>query len=118
MNTHAQFTMPSIGYGTWNRDGDAAYRGVTDALEIGYRHIDTAEGYKNEEFVGKAIADSGVDRSSIFLTTKVAPESFGPKQIRPHVEASLEKLRTNQVDLLLLHYPSIQDEFAIEDYMA
>jgi 2,5-diketo-D-gluconate reductase B len=110
--------IPQIGYGTWNRKDDAAYNGVIHALEAGYRHIDTAEGYRNEEFVGKAIADSGIPRSEIFLTTKVAPESFGPGQIMPHVQTSLEKLRTDQVDLLLLHYPSIKDEFEIEDYMA
>jgi len=110
--------IPQIGYGTWNRDGDAAYEGVINALEVGYRHIDGAEGYNNEEFVGKAIAESGVARSDIFLTTKVAPESFAPGQITGHVEASLEKLRTDQVDLLLLHYPSIDDEYDIKDYMA
>lgn len=110
--------IPQIGYGTWNRDGDAAYEGVINALEVGYRHIDGAEGYGNEEFVGKAIAESGVARGDIFLTTKVAPESFAPGQIMGHVEASLEKLRTDQVDLLLLHYPSIDDEYDIKDYMA
>ncbi len=110
--------IPQIGYGTWNRDADATVEGVTNALEIGYRHIDTAEGYNNEEFVGKAIAESGVARDDIFLTTKVAPESFGPGQIMGHVQTSLEKLRTDQVDLLLLHYPSINDEYDIKDYMA
>ena len=110
--------IPQIGYGTWNRDGDAAYEGVMTALDVGYRHIDTAEGYNNEEFVGKAIAESEVPRDQIFLTTKVAPESFGPGQIMGHVETSLEKLRTDQVDLLLLHYPSIGDEYDINDYMA
>ncbi|HCQ65322.1 MAG TPA: aldo/keto reductase [Rhodobacteraceae bacterium] len=89
-----------------------------DALDIGYRHIDTAEGYNNEDFVGTALAESGVPRDEIWVTTKVAPESFGPGQVRPHVEASLEKLRLDRVDLLLLHYPSIGDEYAIEDYMA
>ena len=88
------------------------------ALEVGYRHIDTAEGYNNEEYVGKAIADSPVARDDIFLTTKVAPESFAPGQIRGHVETSLKKLGTEQVDMLLLHYPAINDEYDIEDYMA
>ena len=110
--------IPQIGYGTWNRDGDEAYNGVIWALEAGYRHIDTAEGYKNEEHVGRAIADSSIPRSDIFLTTKIAPESFAPGNILPTVKASLEKLRTDQVDLLLLHYPSIKDEYDIADYMA
>ncbi len=114
----AMTEMPQIGYGTWNRDGQAAYDGVAAALDVGYRHIDTAEGYNNEEFVGAAIAESGVARDDIWLTTKVAPESFGPGQVRGHVEASLEKLRVDQVDLLLLHYPSIGDEYDIKDYMA
>lgn len=110
--------IPQLGYGTWNRAGDDAYNGVIWALEAGYRHIDTAEGYKNEEHVGRAIAESGVARGDIFLTTKVAPESFAPGRIMGHVEVSLEKLRVDQVDLLLLHYPSIDDAYEIEDYMA
>ncbi|WP_068114770.1 aldo/keto reductase [Tropicimonas marinistellae] len=111
-------SIPQVGFGTWNRDGQDAYDGVRRALDVGYRHIDTAEGYNNEEFVGAAIAGSGIPRDEIFLTTKVAPESFGPGQIMPHVRTSLEKLRVEKVDLLLLHYPSIQDEYEIEDYMA
>lgn len=110
--------IPAIGYGTWNREGDEAYRGTLTALEAGYRHIDGAEGYRNEEFVGRAIAGSGIARDELWVTTKVAPESFAPGQIRPHVEASLEKLGVGPADLLLLHYPSINDEYAIEDYMA
>lgn len=109
--------IPQVGYGTWNREGQVAYDCVTHALEIGYRHIDTAENYNNEEPVGQAIVDSGIPRSELFLATKVAPESFGPGQLRKHVLASLEKLQTPQVDLLYLHYPSINDEYEIEDYM-
>lgn len=110
--------IPQIGYGTWNRDGQAAYDGVRRALDVGYRHIDTAEGYKNEAFVGAAIADSGIARPEIFLTTKVSPESFGPGRIMSHVRTSLDKLRVERVDLLLLHYPSIRDAYEITDYMA
>jgi len=110
--------IPQIGYGTWNRPDQECYDGVVTALEIGYRHIDTAEGYNNEEFVGKAISDSGVPRDDIWLTTKVAPESYAPGNILPTVQRSLEKLRTDQVDLLLLHWPSIKDEYDINDYMA
>lgn len=110
--------IPQIGYGTWNRPGEAGYRGALAALEAGYRHLDCAEGYENEEFVGRAIADAALPRDDLWVTTKVAPESFGPGQVRPHVEASLEKLGVGPVDLLLLHYPSIQDEFEIVDYMA
>ena len=118
MDMAAIRSIPQIGFGTWNHKCQNAYDCVRCALDVGYRHIDTAEGYGNEEFVGAAIADSGVPPGEIFLTTKVAPESFGPGQIMPHVRASLDKLRTDKVDLLLLHYPSIKDEFEIEDYMA
>jgi len=111
-------TIPNIGYGTWNRPDQQAYDGVAAALEAGYRHLDCAEGYENEEYVGRAIADAGLARDDLWVTTKVAPESFGPGQIRPHVEASLDKLGVGPVDLLLLHYPSINDEYIIEDYMA
>jgi len=110
--------MPQIGFGTWNRNGEEAYSSVTSALDAGYRHIDTAEGYRNEEFVGKAIAESGVPRADIFVTTKIAPESYAPGQIMGHVKTSLDKLRTDKVDLLLLHWPSIKDKYDIKDYMA
>jgi 2,5-diketo-D-gluconate reductase B len=110
--------IPAIGFGTWNRDGDECYRTVQDALEIGYRHIDTAEGYNNEEHVARAIAKSGVPRKDVFITTKVAPEHFGPGQIMPHVKVSLGKLRVDTVDLLLLHWPSIKDQYDVNDYVA
>jgi 2,5-diketo-D-gluconate reductase B len=110
--------LPQIGFGTWNRNGDEAYKTTLWALEAGYRHIDTAEGYHNEEDVGRGIAASGVPRADIFLTTKVAPEHLGPGQVMPHVEASLKKLRTEMVDLLLVHWPSVNDTYDITDYMA
>ncbi len=110
--------IPQIGYGSWNRPGDECYNGVRMALDAGYRHIDTAEGYNNEEFVGKAIAESGIDRDNIFITTKVAPEHLGPGQVMPHVTASLAKLRLDAVDLLLVHWPSIKDVYDINDYMS
>lgn len=111
-------SIPTIGYGTWNRPDETAFQGVHSALEAGYRHLDCAEGYENEEFVGRAIAEFGLPRDELWVTTKVAPESFAPGQICPHAEASVEKLGVGPVDLLLLHYPSIKDEYDIEDYMA
>jgi len=110
--------IPTLGYGTWNRVGLAATDCVLAALEAGFRHLDCAEGYENEEFVGRAIAKFGLPRDELWVTTKVAPESFAPGTIRPHVEASLYKLGVGPVDLLLLHYPSINDEYDIADYMA
>ncbi len=110
--------IPQIGFGTWKRSGDDGYREVLTALEVGYRHIDTAEAYGNEEDVGRALATAGLPRGEVFVTTKVAPENLGPGQIRPHVLASLEKLQLAKVDLLLVHWPSINDRFEILDYMA
>ncbi len=112
-----EFNIPKIGFGTYQRLDDEAYRTVTDALEVGYRHIDTAEGYNNEEFVGKAIADSGIARSDLWITTKVGPRSLGPGKVSAAVETSLEKLRTDQVDLLLIHWPSPKNEIEAEVYL-
>jgi len=113
-----QSSIPQFGFGTWNRNGEEAYKSVRAALDAGYRHIDTAEGYHNEEFVGKAIAESGIPRKHVFITTKVAPEHYGPGQVLPAVKRSLEKLRVEQVDLLLLHWPSPQDTYDVNDYVA
>jgi 2,5-diketo-D-gluconate reductase B len=105
--------VPRIGFGTWQLTGRQAEDGVRDALEIGYRHIDTARMYANEAQVGAAIADSGVDRAEIFLTTKISPADFEPARLKAAAEDSLRKLRTDYVDLLLLHWPS--DSVPLED---
>ena len=110
-------SIPQLGFGTWNHDGVEAYNITRWALETGYRHIDTAEGYNNEEHVGRAISESGVARKDIFITTKIAPESYAPGKIMGHVKTSLEKLRVDQVDLLLLHWPSIKDQYDVNDYV-
>lgn len=109
--------MPRVGFGTWRREGDEAQRTTLWALEVGYRLIDTAEAYGNEVEVGRAIAGSGVPRDEIFLTTKVSPQHFGPGEVRPHVEASLDRLGVDGVDLLLLHWPAIDDAFPMQDYV-
>lgn len=109
--------IPALGYGTWQRKGEEAAQCVTWALEAGYRHIDTAQGYNNEEFCGAAIAASGIARNDIFLTTKVAPENYGPGAVRPSVEKSIEKLQVDQVDLLLLHWPSPHGAYAMASYV-
>lgn len=109
--------IPQMGYGTWNRPGDEAYNGVIWALKAGCRHIDTAQGYDNEQDVARGIKASGVSRDDIFITTKVKPENFGPGKVVPSVRESLEKLGTHQVDLLLLHWPSPHDVYSLEDYV-
>lgn len=108
--------IPQIGYGTWTRSGDAARACVRAALEAGYRHIDTAVGYGNEAEVGAALAEVRLARAEVFVTTKIPPDHLGPGMVRPLVERSLEKLRTDQVDLLLVHWPS--QTYAMEDYLA
>ena len=97
--------MPQLGYGVYQVTQDECERCVRDAFEVGYRHIDTAQSYFNEEQVGSAIAASGIDRGDIFLTTKVWIEHFGEGSTRASVEDSLRKLKTDYIDLLLLHQP-------------
>jgi diketogulonate reductase-like aldo/keto reductase len=109
-------TVPALGFGTWQLEPDVAYDAVRTALEVGYRHIDTAQMYGNEEAVGRAIADSEVDRDDVFLVTKVAPENAEPQDVRSSTRASLQRLGTDHVDLLLLHWPS--DAAPLEETMA
>ena len=98
--------VPVLGFGTWLIEGADATEAVRDALEIGYRQIDTARAYENEREVGRGIADSGVAREEIFLTTKVPPDDAPPDTVQRDCEESLERLGVDYLDLLLLHWPS------------
>ena len=95
--------IPVLGFGTWQLRGDRCYEAVRFALEVGYRHIDTATMYDNEAEIGRALDDSGVARDEVFITTKLRPEHAG----REHqvISDSLRKLRTEYVDLWLIHWP-------------
>ena len=95
--------MPMVGFGTWQLQGRLAYEATRHALQVGYRHIDTATIYRNEEQVGRAIADSGLDRADVFVTTKLPPGSAS--HARDTMAASLKALRTDYVDLWLVHWP-------------
>ena len=97
--------MPVLGYGVYQVTQDECERCVMDALEVGYRSIDTAQSYFNEEQVGSAIQKSGVKREDIFLTSKVWVEHYGYDECRKSVEDSLRKLQTDYIDLMLLHQP-------------
>lgn len=97
--------MPILGYGVYQVTKEECERCVLDALKVGYRHIDTAQSYFNEEEVGSAIEKSGVPRKEIFLTTKVWIEHFGYEQTKASVAESLRKLKTDYLDLVLLHQP-------------
>lgn len=97
--------MPQLGYGVYQVSKEECERCVLDALDVGYRSIDTAQAYFNEEEVGSAIEKSGIDRKEIFLTSKVWIEHFGYEECKKSVLESMEKLRTDYLDLMLLHQP-------------
>src|SRR6202034_2765507 len=96
-------SIPLIGFGTWQLDGDDAYNGVRAALDIGYRHIDTATAYDNEDRVGAAVRDSGLGPKDVFITTKCPPGNVGREA--QTLDASLKALGTSFVDLWLVHWP-------------
>ncbi len=98
--------VPKIGFGTWQINGRECTEAVRDALELGYRHVDTAAAYDNEREVGRAIAESGVDREEIWLTTKVWMDDVSRDRLRASAENSLRDLGTGYVDLLLIHWPN------------
>lgn len=97
--------MPIVGYGVYQVSKEECERCVLDALAVGYRSIDTAQSYFNEEQVGNAIAKSGIPREDIFLTTKVWIEHYGYEEAKKSVLESMRKLRTDYLDLVLLHQP-------------
>ena len=98
--------VPRLGLGTFRLQGDACRAAVEGALALGYRHIDTAEMYGNEEAIGAALAAARVDRGDLHVTTKVWNENLAPDAIRRAFDASLKKLRLDQVDLYLVHWPA------------
>lgn len=95
--------MPMVGLGTWRLSGEDGYEAVRTALELGYRHIDTATMYGNEAEIGRAVRASGIPRGELFITTKLAPGSAG--RVRETIAASLRALGTDYVDLWLIHWP-------------
>jgi diketogulonate reductase-like aldo/keto reductase len=97
--------VPSLGLGTYRLTGEACERAVERGLSLGYRHLDTAQMYGNEAEVGRGIRSSGVDRGEIFVTTKVWPSDFAHDRVIRKTRESLEKLGTDYVDLLLMHWP-------------
>jgi len=98
--------MPALGMGTYLLKGEAGIESIHTALKVGYRHIDTAQIYGNEDAVGTAIMESDVSRHDIFLTTKVWTDKFHKEELEKSVDESLVKLQTDYVDLLLLHWPN------------
>jgi diketogulonate reductase-like aldo/keto reductase len=98
--------IPTLGLGTWELRGRSCARLVEQALRLGYRHLDTAEIYENEREVGEGLRASGVGRNDVFVTTKVWPAHFAPRDLERAAKESLARLRLSEVDLLLLHWPN------------
>ena len=100
--------VPAIGLGTWRLTGQTCRKTVRTALEVGYRHIDTAQAYGNERQVGNALRDGEVDRDDVFLTTKLGQGNRGYDDVLRSTDESLAKLGTDYVDLLLIHTPNVR----------
>ncbi|MBX9400992.1 2,5-didehydrogluconate reductase DkgB [Lysobacter sp. BMK333-48F3] len=110
-------SIPAFGLGTYRLKGQTVIDSVRTGLELGYRHIDTAQIYGNEAEVGQAIADSGVARDALFLTTKIWAENLSRERLIPSLRESLAKLRTDRVDLTLIHWPAPGGAVPLAEYM-
>jgi len=111
-------TIPAFGLGTFRLKDDVVIASVKTALELGYRTIDTAQIYDNEAAVGQAVAESGIARDELFITTKIWIENLSKDKLIPSLKESLQKLRTDYVDLTLVHWPSPNDAIAVEEFMS
>jgi 2,5-diketo-D-gluconate reductase B len=110
-------TIPAFGLGTFRLKDDVVIASVKTALELGYRAIDTAQIYDNEAAVGQAIEESGIARSELFITTKIWIANLAKDKLIPSLQESLSKLRTDYVDLTLIHWPSPKDEVSVAEFM-
>ena len=115
---HDGHSVPQLGYGVWQVEDDVAADVVRQAIEAGYRHIDTAAGYENEGGVGRAVKASGVPREDLFITTKLANGDQGSDSAKQALETSLEKLGMDYVDLYLIHWASPQRGKYLESWKA
>lgn len=109
--------IPRLGLGTYGRTGSEGVDAMLAAIDIGYRHLDTAQSYGTEMTVGEAVMRSGIDRADLFVTTKVADTNLSRQDFLPSVVKSLETLRLDQVDLLLIHWPKKDGQPPVEDYL-
>lgn len=99
-------SIPRLGLGSWDLRGDDCLRAVRQALDIGYRHLDTAQMYQNEREVGRGLKESSIDREQVFVTTKLWRDNLTRKAVPASFEGSLKRLQTEYVDLLLIHWPN------------
>ncbi|MDX1754529.1 MAG: 2,5-didehydrogluconate reductase DkgB [Marinobacter sp.] len=109
--------LPPIGIGTFRLQGDIARDAVKTALSLGYRHIDTAQMYENEAEVGDGITSSGIPRREVFITTKIWFDNLHRAKLRNSLKRSLQRLKTDHVDLALVHWPSPNNEVPMEEYL-
>ncbi|WP_253379229.1 2,5-didehydrogluconate reductase DkgB [unidentified bacterial endosymbiont] len=109
--------IPAFGLGTFRLKDDVVIESVKTALELGYRAVDTAQIYENEAAVGQAIEESGVARDELFITTKIWIENLSKDKLIPALKESLKKLRTDYVDLTLIHWPSPNDTVSVDEFM-
>lgn len=110
-------TLPVFGLGTFRLQDDVVIASVKTALELGYRAIDTAQIYGNEAAIGQALADSNIQRSELFITTKIWTENLSKDKLIPSLQASLDKLKTDYVDLTLIHWPSPENTVPVAEFM-
>lgn len=110
-------TIPAFGVGTFRLTGQVVIDSVRNALDVGYRAIDTAQIYNNEAEVGQAIAESGIDRDALFITTKIWVDNYAKDKLLPSLQESLKKLRTDYVDLTLIHWPAPGNGVGVDEFM-
>jgi 2,5-diketo-D-gluconate reductase B len=112
-----QYGMQLMGFGTYGRTGAAGVAAIALALDVGYRHLDTAQDYNTEREVGEAVRASGLARNEVFLTTKVSTNNLAEGRLVPSLEASCKTIGVDQVDLALIHWPSPRGEVPLATYL-
>ncbi|WP_036838885.1 aldo/keto reductase [Pleomorphomonas oryzae] len=117
MAGEAEKRIPRMGYGTWARLDSEGVEAMLAALEVGYRHLDTAQSYGTEPMVGEALRRCGLPRQDVFVTTKIDTANFGPGKLLPSLRHSLDQLGVDTVDLTLIHWPSPNGELALPVYL-
>ncbi|WP_271412035.1 2,5-didehydrogluconate reductase DkgB [Pseudomonas sp. Q1-7] len=110
--------VPPFGVGTFRLTGQTVIDSLRHALDLGYRAVDTAQIYGNEAEIGQAIAESGIERSELFITTKIWTDNYARNKLVPSLRESLKKLRTEYVDLTLIHWPAPGNGVELAEYMA
>ena len=112
-----QYNIPKMGFGTYDRKGEAGIEAMLVALDCGYRHLDTAQDYDTEREVGQAVLRSGLPRQDVFVTTKIATGNLGKGALIPSLRQSLDNLQMDQLDLTLIHWPSPNDAVPLPVYL-